>query len=241
MPRGPGWCASAGPAEPRGSACSGSGSSVHLGEADGGDLALEVGDDRPEALVDAREPVPHLDGPRARRRGRTAHAGHGPTIDRQADLHSPLMRALGTTAAALSVLLTAACLGSADAMDAPAPGTRSPTTSASPSARPSPSSSSDPERPPRPRPTAPTTAPVRPGHPDHGFRRRRALRGLPRARSPGTRTASTSCGRPWARPTWRWSTSRRPSPSGAPRSARSSTSGPRPRRSRPGPARASTR
>ncbi len=71
------------------------------------------------------------------------------------------MRALGTTAAALSVLLTAACLGSADAMDAPAPGTPSFTSSASPSARPSPSSSTTPNGT-STATTAPTTTPADP-------------------------------------------------------------------------------
>jgi hypothetical protein len=71
------------------------------------------------------------------------------------------MRALGTTAAALSVLLTAACLGSADAMDAPVPGTPSPTSSASPAARPSPSSSTTPNGT-STATTAPTTAPADP-------------------------------------------------------------------------------
>jgi hypothetical protein len=71
------------------------------------------------------------------------------------------MRALGTTAAALSVLLTAACLGSADAMDAPVPGTPSPTSSASPAARPSPSSSTTPNGT-STGTTAPTTAPADP-------------------------------------------------------------------------------
>ena len=46
------------------------------------------------------------------------------------------MRALGTTAAALSVLLTAACLGSADATDGPAAAPSAATSSGAPSTRP---------------------------------------------------------------------------------------------------------